>query len=168
MPRDSAWFGCADPTSCFSPPNWRGHATGWPRHARCSSAEGPRIHRVAGDERTRVITAMTHAGFYIDDQQPPRAGCAAYSVGLPAVPAPNLLKLASCKSSRSRARTRCLRTQRRARKVNAQRLAAARAAQFDPLKGVLSHGWGTPEAKAISEPSGESAGVASAGLGLTG
>ena len=25
-------------------------------------AEGPRIHRVAGDERTRVITAPTHAG----------------------------------------------------------------------------------------------------------
>ena len=25
-------------------------------------AEGPRIHRVAGDERTRVITALTHAG----------------------------------------------------------------------------------------------------------
>jgi plastocyanin len=62
------------------------------------------------------------------------------------VPAPKLLKPASCKSSRGGARARCLRTQRRARKINTRRRAAAQAAQFDPLKGVLSHGWGHPEA----------------------
>ena len=117
-------------------------------HWRAPIHKGDRI-RLTGyydNKEHSWITAMTHAGFYIDDQQPPRAGCAAYSVGLPAVPAPKLLKPASCKSSRGGARARCLRTQRRARKINTQRRAAAQAAQFDPLKGVLSHGWGHPEA----------------------
>jgi plastocyanin len=117
-------------------------------HWRAPIHKGDRI-RLTGYYENKDhswITAMTHEGFYIDDQQPPRAGCAAYSVGLPPVAAPRLIKLTSCKRVSGKSRRRCLATQRRQRALNTRRRAVARQAQFNPLKGVLSHGWGKPEA----------------------
>ena len=116
-------------------------------HWRAPIRKGDRI-RLTGIYENKDhawITAMTHEGFYIDDQQPPRAGCAAYSVGLAEPAPPKLSKVRSCKGKRGRARTRCVRLQRRTRKLNRKRIAAYRAAKFNPLKGVRSRPWGHNE-----------------------
>jgi plastocyanin len=92
------------------------------------------------------ITAMTHEGFYIDPLQKPRQGCAPYAVGRPETVVASLLKVVSCKGKTGASRTRCARTQARQRKVNARRRDDARRNSFDPLQGVLSHGFYKVEA----------------------
>ena len=109
-------------------------------HWRAPIRKGDRI-RLTGYYENKDhawITAMTHEGFYIDEQQPPRDGCAAYAVGRAEPAKPKLRKIKTCKRKRGKARRRCVRSQRWSRRVNRKRLAAYRAKKFNPLKGVLS------------------------------
>jgi plastocyanin len=110
-------------------------------HWRAPIHKGDRI-RLTGYYENKDhswITAMTHEGFYIDDQQPPRDGCEPYSVGTPPVKPLVLSKIPSCKGKRAKARRSCIRKQRAVRRKRARQVAAWKRAQFDPMQGTLSH-----------------------------
>lgn len=100
------------------------------------------------------ITAMTHEGFYIDDKQPPREGCAAYGVNVPQPAAAAMSAKPRAKPSASKprarvkrrlsARERMLRARKRllSRQRAVLRKERARKVEvFNPLKGVLSKPW---------------------------
>jgi plastocyanin len=111
-------------------------------HWRAPLHKGDRI-RLTGYYENKDhawITAMTHEGFYIDPAQPPKAGCAPYSVGTPAAKPLVLSKIPSCKGKAAgKARRACMRRQALVRRKRARQKAAWQRSQFDPMQGVLSH-----------------------------
>src|SRR5690349_18103930 len=82
---------------------------------------------------------MTHEGFYIDAAQPPREGCAPYSVGTSPAKPLVLSKIPSCKGRKGASRSRCMLRQRKVRARRARQTAESKRSQFDPLQGTLSH-----------------------------
>ena len=121
-------------------------------HWRAPIRKGDRI-RLTGyyeNKDNAWYTAMTHEGFYIDDKQPPRDGCAAYGVNVPqpkADAAPRAKNQRATPRKRLSPRQRMLRDRSKLRARQRAVLKRERAASlaFNPLKGVLSREWGVAE-----------------------